>query len=193
MARLSRSLIMVGFFVGCLALGFRLMLGSFNEMRLATAVGGPFHLTAQDGANITDANLKGRPTLLFFGFTHCPDVCPTTLFEISETLRAMGPDADRMNIFFVSVDSDRDTINTLKQYLESFDPHIRGLSGSPEEVKAMLAAYRVYAKKIPLKNGDYTFDHSALVYLMDRDGKFASALRLTRSPEELATDLRRYL
>lgn len=192
MARLTRSLIMVGFFVGCLAVGFRIMLGSHDQMRLSTAVGGSFHLVDQHGASVTDMSIKGRPSLIFFGFTHCPDVCPTTLFEISETLRAMGADAERINVFFVSVDPERDTDKIIEQYLQSFDPHIRGLTGSQDDVKTILTAYRVYAKRVRLKDGDYTFDHSASVYLMDRTGKYVPSFRLMRSPEGTAADLRRF-
>ena len=121
--------------------------------------------------------MKGHPTLIFFGFTHCPDVCPTTLFEMSEVLRAMGKDADRVNAYYISVDPERDTTAAMKDYLSSFDPRLKGLTGSPEEIAKVLSEYRVYAKKVPLKDGDYTMDHTALIYLMDRDGKFVVAVQ----------------
>jgi len=157
------------------------------------AIGGPFQLTDQSGAVITDKSLQGRPTLIFFGFTHCPDVCPTSLFEMSEVLRAMGKDADRVNAYFITVDPERDNAATMKDYLSSFDPHLKGLTGDPATVAKVTAEYRVYSKKVPLKDGDYTMDHTALVYLMDRDGKFVAPFNLNRTPEEAAADLKRYL
>jgi protein SCO1/2 len=158
-----------------------------------SAIGGPFQLTDQSGASVTEKSLQGRPTLIFFGFTHCPDVCPTSLFEISQVLRAMGTDADRVNAYFVSVDPERDTAAAMKDYLTSFDPHLKGLTGDPQAVAKIISEYRVYARKVPLKDGDYTMDHTALIYLMDRDGKFVSPFNLKRSPEEAAADLKRYL
>src|SRR6266478_5145218 len=133
------------------------------------------------------------PALIFFGFTHCPDLCPPSLFEFSEVLRAMGEDADRVNAYFISVDPERDTTAAMKDYLSSFDPHLKGLTGNPDEVAKVISAYRVYARKVPLKEGDYTMDHTALIYLMDRDGKFVSPFNLNRKPEEAAADLKRYL
>jgi len=157
------------------------------------AVGGPFQLVDQDGKTVSDADMKGRPFLVFFGYTHCPDVCPTTLFEMSQMLHALGPDAGRIGALFITVDPERDTPAVLKDYLASFDPHLRGLTGGPAAVDAALKAYRVYAKKVPLKDGDYTMDHTALIYLMDRDGKFVAPFNLKRTPEEAAADLKRYL
>jgi len=158
-----------------------------------TAVGGPFHLEDQDGKPFSDADMKGRPFLVFFGFTHCPDICPTTLFDISEVLRRLGKDADRTGAVFITVDPDRDTPEMLKSYLSSFDPHLRGLTGDPAAINAALKAYRVYAKKIPLEDGDYTMDHTAAVYLMDKNGRFVTTFNLKRTPEAAAEELRRYL
>ena len=129
-------------------------------------------------------------TLIFFGFTHCPDVCPTALFEMSEVLRAMGKDADRVNSYFVSVDPERDTPDIIKTYLQSFDPHLKGLTGSEAQVAAMMSAYRVYAKKVPLKDGDYTMDHSAAIFLLDARGRIAAIFTAPIDPQSLATDLR---
>jgi protein SCO1/2 len=168
-------------------------LGGLRHVAAPAAIGGPFQLTDQAGQIITDKNLQGRPTLIFFGFTHCPDVCPTSLFEISEVLKALGKDADRVNAYFVSVDPERDTTMAMKDYLSSFDPHLEGLTGNPDEIAKVISAYRVYAKKVPLKDGDYTMDHTALVYLMDRDGKFVAPFNLKRTPEDAAADLKRYL
>jgi protein SCO1 len=196
MDRTTRPLVIVGAFAASLLIGLMLMLWALGGLRDATApaaIGGPFQLTDQTGQTVTEKNLRGRPTLIFFGFTHCPDVCPTSLFEISEVLRAMGKDADRVNAYFVSVDPERDTNAAMKEYLSSFDPHLKGLTGNPDAVAKVISGFRVYAKKVPLKDGDYTMDHTALVYLMDRDGKFVAPFNLKRTPEEAAADLKRYL
>src|ERR1700744_607070 len=196
MDRTTRPLVIVGAFTGSLVVGLLLMLWALGGLRTVAApaaIGGPFQLTDQSGATITEKSLQGRPTLIFFGFTHCPDVCPTSLFEISEVLRAMGGDADRVNAYFISVDPERDNASAMKDYLSSFDPHLKGLTGDPTAVAKIIGEYRVYAKKVPLKDGDYTMDHTALVYLMDRDGKFVAPFNLKQSPQQAAADLQHYL
>ncbi|MDE2364526.1 MAG: SCO family protein [Hyphomicrobiales bacterium] len=155
-------------------------------------VGGPFTLVASDGRTVTDKDFLGEPTLVFFGYTHCPDVCPTTLFQISEILRALGPDA-KTNVLFVTVDPERDTPAALKDYVSSFDPRIVGLSGDRAQIDAAIRAYRVYARKVPGKDGDYTYDHTALVYLMDKQGRFVGSFNIERKPQEAAAQLREYL
>jgi protein SCO1/2 len=158
------------------------------------AVGGPFQLEDQSGKTVTDQDMKGRPFLVFFGFTHCPDICPTTLFDMSQVLRQLGPDADRTGALFITVDPARDTPAVMKDYLSNFDPHLRGLTGDQASIDAAIKAYRVYAKKVPLKDGDYTMDHTAVVYLMDKNGQFVAPFDVTqRKPEAVAVDLRRYL
>jgi protein SCO1 len=158
-----------------------------------SAIGGPFKLIDQDGKPITDQDFKGRPLLVFFGYTHCPDICPTTLFEMSEVLRVLGKDADQVNALFITVDPERDTPAMMKDYLSSFDPHMRGATGDQKAIDAVEKAYRVYAKKVPTKDGDYSMDHTALVYLMDKQGRFVAPFKLDRKPEAAAADLRRYL
>src|SRR5690242_21930204 len=192
----NRTLVIVTAFTASLLIGLLVMLWAMGGVRGVTApaaIGGPFQLTDQSGAVVTEKNLQGKPSLIFFGFTHCPDVCPTSLFEMSEILRAMGKDADRVNAYFISVDPERDNAAALKDYLSSFDPHLKGLTGDPEAVAKVLSAYRVYARKVPLKDGDYTMDHTALIYLMDREGHFVAPFNLKRSPDEAAADLKRYL
>jgi protein SCO1/2 len=159
----------------------------------ASAIGGPFRLVDQNGKPRTEEDLRGHPFLVFFGFTHCPDVCPTTLFEVSEVLRNLGPDAGGARALFVTVDPERDTPEKLKDYLSSFDPHLIGLTGGPDAIERVLKAYRVYYKKVPAEGGGYTMDHTALVYLMDKQGRFVAPFNLKRRPEESAADLRRYL
>jgi protein SCO1/2 len=158
-----------------------------------SAVGGPFRLTDQNGRTVTDADFKGKPFLVFFGFTHCPDVCPTALFDMSEAFRRLGPDAEKMSALFISVDPERDTPGKLKDYLQSFHPRISALTGTQAEIDAVTKTYKAYAKKVPLDGGEYTMDHTAIVYLMDREGRFVAPFNLKRPADEAAKDLRRYL
>jgi protein SCO1/2 len=158
----------------------------------SSAIGGSFTLTDQDGKTVTDADFRGKPTLVFFGYTHCPDVCPTTLFEVSEVLRALGSDAGKAQALFITIDPERDTSQVMKDYLSSFDPHLRGLTGSVDAITSAEKGYRVYAKKVPGENGEYTMDHTALVYLMDKDGRFVAPFNLKRTPAEAAADLRKF-
>jgi protein SCO1 len=191
----SRALVVLGAFLAGLLVFFGIILlitGRTSSPAIA-AVGGPFHLVDQNDKPVSDTDMKGRPFLVFFGFTHCPDVCPTTLFEISEVLRKLGPDADRAGALFITVDPERDTPAAMKDYLSNFDPHLSGLTGDPAAVNAAIKAYRVYAKKVPLEGSDYTMDHTAIVYLMDKNGRFVAPFSLKRTPEAAADDLRRYL
>jgi protein SCO1/2 len=154
-------------------------------------VGGPFALQTGDDATLTDADLKGHPFLVYFGYTHCPDVCPTTLAEISDVLRRM-PDKP-IRALFVTVDPERDTPASMADYVSSFDSRITGLSGSRAEIDAIEKAYRVYARKGPPRaDGGYSMDHSSVVYLMDAKGAFVEALDLERPPEEAAKELSAY-
>src|SRR5712691_11297298 len=186
-ARSSRLLLTAGAFLAGLVVCFGVVLivtgrVSAPVAQQIAAIGGPFKLTDQDGHPVTDQDFKGRPFLVFFGFTHCPDVCPTTLFEVSEILRALGEDADRAGALFVTVDPERDTPAVMKDYLSSFDPHLRGATGDPAAIDVAEKAYRVYAKKVPTENGDYSMDHTALVYLMDKQGRFVVPFKLNRKP-----------
>ena len=157
----------------------------------SAAIGGPFRLASGD-RTVTDADVRGAPFLVFFGYTHCPDVCPTTLFQMSEIFRTLGPDA-KIKGLFITVDPERDTPDLVKTYAGSFDPRIIGLSGDRAAIDKVLAEYRVYARKAPGANGDYTMDHSAVIYLMDRDGKFLRAFNMERPPEKAAAELRALL
>jgi protein SCO1/2 len=195
--RVSRLLVLfTAFFAGLvLCLGVILFVGrgSGSGTLQAAAIGGPFQLTDQDGQPFSDRDLKGKPFLVFFGFTHCPDVCPTTLFEISEIMRSMGREADGTAALFVSVDPERDTPEAMRDYMASFDPHVHGLTGDAAALAAVAKAYRVYYKKVPLEGGDYTMDHTAIVYLMDKDGRFVSPFNMKRTAEVAAEDLRKHL
>ena len=164
-----------------------------GETTRPSSVGGPFRLLDHNGRVVTDANFRGRPFLVFFGFTHCPDICPTALFEMSEVLKRLGSDADKTAALFISIDSERDTPEKLKDYVSSFHPRVIGLTGTPAEIEAVTKAYRAYAKKVPLDGGGYTMDHSAIVYLMDKEGRFVAPFNLKRSAEQAAADLKRRL
>jgi protein SCO1/2 len=158
-----------------------------------SSVGGPFRLTDQNGRMVTDKDFAGKPYLVFFGFTHCPDICPAALFDMSETLRRLGPDAEKVSAIFISVDPERDTPEKLKEYLQSFHARISALTGPQADIDAVTKAYKAYAKKVPLEGGGYTMDHSAIVYLMDKQGRFVAPFNLKRPADESAKDLRRYL
>jgi protein SCO1/2 len=197
-ARASRLLVIATAFFGGLVLCLGVILlvagrdsgpGTFQ----AAAIGGPFQLIDQNDRQFGDKDLRGKSFLVFFGFTHCPDICPATLFEISEIMRRLGSDAGRTAAAFITVDPERDTPAALKDYMSSFDPHVRGLTGDPAAVAAVAKAYRVYYKKVPLENGDYTMDHTAIVYLMDKDGRFVAPFNMKRSADVAAADLRKHI
>jgi protein SCO1 len=196
-ARTSHILLVFSAFLAGLVIFLGVILFATGHLETggpgASAIGGPFKLIDQDGKPITDQDMKGRPFLVFFGYTHCPDICPTTLFDVSEVMRAMGKDADRTVALFITVDPERDTAAVMKDYLSSFDPHLRGATGDAKAIDAAEKEYRVYAKKVPTDHGDYSMDHTALVYLMDKQGRFVAPFNLKRRPEDAAADLRRYL
>jgi protein SCO1 len=194
--RTSRLLLAVGAFVAGLVLVSAVIFivtGRSPAPMMTSAVGGPFQLVDQNARPITDQDMKGQPFLVFFGFTHCPDVCPTTLFEVSEIFRALGPDAGNVRALFVTVDPERDTPSVLKDYLSSFDSRIIGVTGDDAAIAAVEKAYRVYAKKVQTDGGGYTMDHTAIVYLMNKDGRFVAPFNMKRRPDEAAADLKRYL
>jgi protein SCO1 len=186
---------LIGLLIGLAALVIALFvtLRPAGQEARPSAVGGPFALTSHEGRTVTDRDLLGAPYLVFFGFTHCPDVCPTKLFEISEVLRAAGERGRGLRALFITVDPERDTSEALRSYLGSFDERILGLTGDRAAVDAAVRAYRGFARKVPLKDDDYTMEHTSLVYLMDKNGRFVGAFNLDRAPAEAARDLLRHL
>ncbi len=154
-------------------------------------LGGAFSLTDQDGKRVTEADFRGRYMLIFFGFTNCPDVCPMTLQRIADALDVAPALKSKLTPVLVSVDPERDTPAALKSYVAAFGPEFRGLTGSPDEIAAMLKAYKVYAKKVPLDGSalGYTMDHSALIYLYGPDGAFVTAYDPALDPPALAARL----
>lgn len=157
-----------------------------------SAIGGPFSLVAQDGRTYTDADFKGEPKLVFFGYTHCPDVCPTTLFDMTQVFQKLGADTKVAGIF-ITIDPERDTPAVMKDYMSSFDPRIVGLSGTRAAIDPVMKEYRVYAHKVPTDGDDYIMDHSAIIYLMDKQGRFVNAFNLDRPPDAAAQQLQAYL
>lgn len=146
------------------------------------SIGGPFTLVRGDGTTVTDKDFAGKPLAIFFGFTFCPDVCPTTLSDLQGWIEQLGPDADKMNYAFVSVDPERDTPQVIGDYVAAFDPRITPLTGSREQIDEVIKAYRVYAKKVPLDGGGYTMDHSAMIYLMDGSNRFVGTIAYEEDP-----------
>lgn len=182
-----------------IALGVLLVLGGFVAQRASTAspsasgIGGPFTLVDQNGTTVTAADYEGEPTLVFFGYTHCPDICPTTLDSLSQTLKALGPDR-KAAALFITLDPARDTPAVMKDYLSSFDPRIVGLTGSQAAIDDVAHEYRVYAKKVPTGDGEYTVDHTGVVYLMNKNGAFVESFNPDLDkPVEAAATLSKYL
>ena len=157
----------------------------------SAAIGGPFAMTAPDGKTVTDKDLRGQPYVLFFGFTRCPDVCPTTLARLAKLRRDMGEDGDRFQIVFVSVDPEADKPADVGRYIALFGTPIVGLTGTPQQVAAIAKAFRIYYAKVPQDGGNYTVDHSATVFLMDRDGRLQSTLDMKESDSAALAKLRR--
>jgi protein SCO1/2 len=153
------------------------------SLPLSARIGGPFELTTHEGKRLSSAELAGTPFVVFFGFTHCPDVCPTTLLELTNLIRRLGPDADRMRYLFITVDPERDTPELLKLYMSNFDPRIVGLTGTAEEIASVARAYGAFYQKVPTKNG-FTYNHTATVYLMGKDGHRIGTLA-DKEPEDV--------
>jgi len=160
---------------------------------LASAIGGPFRLVDQNGKTVTDADLKGKWSLVYFGYTHCPDACPTALNDIAIALDELGPQRNAVRPVFVTVDPERDTPAVLKSYVTAFDAPILALSGTPEEIAQAAKGYRVYYAKHPEAGGDYSMDHSSVIYVMDPEGRFTASFTQENSPEEIAERLKKLL
>ena len=187
--------------LGAVSAGLLWHLGDLKSQRVTTIaqsdapvpIGGPFTLTDQDGKSRTDADFRGKYMLIFFGYTYCPDVCPTTLAVETAALDKLGEDANKIAPIFVSVDPKRDTPEKLKSYLAAFSPRFIGLTGSDGEVAAAAKAYKVYYKINPAADGNYTVDHSGIIYLMGPDGKFVTHYELDTSPDAMAADLKKHV
>ena len=156
-------------------------------------IGGPFNLVDQDGRAVTEKTWDGKLRLMFFGYTFCPDVCPTELQTMAQVFDKLGPKADKVVGLFVTVDPERDTPQVLKAYTANFSPRIVGLTGGAEQVAAAERAFRVYARKAPVEGGAYLMDHSAILYLMNQDGKFLNHFGNGTSADEIVAALQKIL
>jgi protein SCO1 len=175
------------FFAALLAL-MALAIGwaGYSYMAVAPAgkaFGAPFELVDQNGQIITEKAFQGHPTALFFGFTHCPEVCPTTLFEMDGWFAKMGKDGEKIKAYFVSVDPERDTPEILKAYVSNVTSRVTGITGAPDKVAAMVKSFGVFAKKVPSEDGSYTMDHTASVFLLNSAGDFHGTIAWGENPD----------
>ena len=159
----------------------------------STDIGGPFTLVDDTGAQVSEAALKGKPTVMYFGYTFCPEVCPTTLTELAQWIRILGPDADKLNYVFVTVDPERDTTKVMHDYVSAFDPRIRGFTGTPDQVAKVTSEYRVYFKRIPTSDGGYAMDHTAGLYLMDPKVRFFGLISYQEKTDVAVAKLRKLI
>jgi len=183
MAERSLRTLRIGLWVavGVVAVGLglaALLLPRLSAQPEAAPYGaGDYELVDHDGAPVTDGTFAGgKPSLVFFGFTHCPEVCPTTLYEMAGWFEALGSEGEDLNAFFVTVDPERDTPDMLKAYVTAPTDRVTGITGSPEEIAEIIEAWHVHAERIPLENGDYTMDHTASVFLIGPRGEFEGTI-----------------
>lgn len=153
-------------------------------------LGGPFELVDHTGADITEAALEGQPSMLFFGFTHCPDICPTTLYDVSSWLDTLGDEGRAIKSFFVTVDPARDTTEVMNAYVTALSDRITGITGNEDDVEQMTQSWRVYVQRVDLEDGDYTVDHSASIYLLNNQGRYAGTIPYGTGEERALEKLR---
>ncbi|MHA1189853.1 MAG: SCO family protein [Alphaproteobacteria bacterium] len=173
-----------------LAIGVLLFLPQEEEsISAGKPLGGPFRLVDFNGAPISEHAFQGHPSAVFFGYTHCPEVCPTTLFELDQWIAALGPDGEKLQAYFVTVDPERDTPELLKDYVTSVTGRVTGISGDPDAVRAMLKDYHIYFARTDLEGGDYAMDHSASVFLLNEAGDFTGTISYGEPTETAITKL----
>lgn len=183
---LSRLRLLLWVVVGLAALGMVVFIWTQSEREQTASqssmgtIGGPFTLTASDGKPFPSSRLNGKPAAIFFGFTHCPDVCPTTLARLAKLRRQLGQGEDALSIVFVSVDPERDTPAEVANYMSLYETPIIGLTGTPAQVEQVKKQFRIYSRKVEQPGGGYSVDHTAAVMLMDKNGQFVATI----SPEE---------
>jgi protein SCO1/2 len=192
------TVIVAAFLIGALGSAALLVLGGQGPMVETTGkalIGGPFTLVDQTGRTVTDQDFRGRYMLVFFGFTHCPDVCPAELQVMSASLDELGPKADEIVPIFITLDPERDTQEAMGAFVKNFGSRFVGLTGSPEAIAAAADAYRVAYAKIyeDTRNPDYSIDHSGLVYLMGKDGEYITQFPYGTPAAKMTETLRRYL
>jgi protein SCO1 len=164
-----------------------------DETVMAAEIGGPFRLVSSNGGTVDSRDLDGKPYGVFFGFTHCPEVCPTTMYDITNALRKLGDEAKDFRLFFITVDPERDTAARLKEYLANFDPRIEGLVPEPDELAEVALAFRAGYVKDQGSDGDYVMNHTTTVFLMNRQGKLASTISWSDSDEDRLAKLKRLM
>lgn len=156
-------------------------------------LGGPFRLQASSGGVLDSKSLEGKPFLVFFGFTQCPNVCPTTLADLTNLIDRLHKEGGDIRALYITLDPERDTQAVLREYMTSFSNRITGLTGTPEEIARVAQAYRAYAKKVPLPDGDYTIEHTLMVYQMDSKGRFVGPLDLAAGHTLAIAQIKRQL
>ncbi|CAN7368316.1 SCO family protein [Phyllobacterium sp. LjRoot231] len=169
---------------------------TFQSSRQMTAsnqgpFGTSFQLTTMNGEPITEAAFRQKPSAIFFGFTHCPEVCPTTLFELDGWLKKLGTEGADINAYFVTVDPERDTVPVMKSYVSNVSDRIMGVTGDPDKMAAMLKGYSVFARKVPVEGSDYTMDHTASIFLLDSKGGFFGTIAYGENPDTAVEKLKR--
>jgi protein SCO1/2 len=169
-------------------------IGVWREGRPAAEpdIGGPFRLIAGDGRGITEQSLLGRTSLVYFGYTHCPDACPTALQDMASAVdKLSASERKQVQILFITVDPARDTPGVMQSYVSAFGPDVEGLTGSPGAIAQAAREYRVYYARHEEKNGDYSMDHSSIIYLMNKKGRFVRVFTAQDTPDEVASELRK--
>lgn len=158
------------------------------------SIGGPFSLIDQNGRTVTDKDFRGRVMLIYFGYTFCPDVCPTTLGNVAQAYDMLSPQEQAQVVpMFITVDPERDTVDQIAQYVDAFSPAFVGLTGSPDQIEPVLKSFRVYARKVESQDANYSVDHSSILYVMGKDGKYASHFTGEASPKDIAAGLKKLL
>jgi len=166
-----------------LSVGFIAAMFIYNHFTAPGPLGDSFALVDSTGRAVTQQDLRAKPTAIFFGFTHCADICPTTLFDMNNWQEQLGKDAEKLQVWFVTVDPERDTPQVMQDYLSNFAPHVTGISGTPDEVHAMVQSFNIVAQKVELENGDYSYDHTAAIILLKKGGRRHSMIPYGESEE----------
>jgi protein SCO1/2 len=192
---LSRLRLVLWLLVGAAALAATGLYAYTTMTRTAQAAGlgqGDYQLVTATGEAFTRDSLMGKPSMVFFGFTHCPEVCPTSLAEMASWYEALGEEAENLQAFFVTVDPERDTAEIVADYV-GWTGRVTGVTGTPQEVAKATSSWAVYAEKVPLEGGDYTMDHTASVFLVNADGEFEGTIAYRESIDTALAKLRRLL
>lgn len=189
-----RALVVV---LGMVAVAAILMAGMFlrttSHGPTMADIGGPFRLASSKGGVVDSQDLTGRPYAVFFGYTHCPEVCPTTLYEMSKSLQSLGPAAAGFRVFFITVDPERDTVAAMADYIGNFDPRMEALVPTPEQLSKLASDFRVFYQKVPTSDGSYSMDHTATIFLINAEGQFAGTIAFGEAENMREAKLRKLL